>query len=327
MSTASIPVRPKRRRGLRPGTVLFGLLGIVTVAALGDGLYEVVLAKIAAQDADADQLTADQRLKSTLRWLNGAVSRMGDVGGNSANRAAAETAPRPDTETEQLKARVAELRRQVAATSFKASPSTWVASRAKLGGLLAELGERTNNADPIREAVQSLRAALHVESGDSAVKARTAANLGNALVALASREPGTSNLEEALLTYRDALQMWTREDNPNEWAEAESGLGKALRLLGQREHLVDRLEQAATAFRSALEVWTQNDQPLKWAAVQVNLAGTYLDLGRMGGAKGRYTSGLEAVDAAAIVYKELDAGDQLKAAEQLRNEIVTAMAG
>ena len=313
MTTVSIPAGRKRRRGLRPGTVLFGVLGVVTFGALADGMYEVILARMTASDPSIDTMTADQRLKSTLRWLHGTVSRMGDVGGRTDQAGnPTPTAGRADAAaTEQLQARATELRRQVAATNFKSSPSAWVASRSQLGSVLAEIGERTNNAEPIREAVQSLRSALHAESGDSAVKARTSANLGNALLALASREPGTSYLEEALVTYRDALHAWTREDNPNDWAETESALGRTLRLLGQRERGVDRLEQAITAFRSALLVWTQIDQPLKWAGLQVDLAGTYLDLGRLGGEKSGYVSGLEAVEAATVVKRCLEAGDQL----------------
>ena len=63
----------------------------------------------------------------------------------------------------------------------------------------------------------------------------TAANLlGNALVRLGERESGTEKLEQAVVAYRAALEEWTRERVPLDWATTQNNLGNALRSLGER---------------------------------------------------------------------------------------------
>jgi hypothetical protein len=42
--------------------------------------------------------------------------------------------------------------------------------------------------------------------------------LGSALVTLGERESGTVRLEEAVAAYRAALEEWTRERVPLQWA-------------------------------------------------------------------------------------------------------------
>ncbi len=50
-------------------------------------------------------------------------------------------------------------------------------------------------------------------------------NLGNALAALAERKSGTARLEEVITAHRAALEVWTRERVPLDWAAAQSNLG------------------------------------------------------------------------------------------------------
>ena len=45
-------------------------------------------------------------------------------------------------------------------------------------------------------------------------------NLGNALARLGEREAATAPLEEAVSSFRLALQEWTRERVPLQWAQA-----------------------------------------------------------------------------------------------------------
>ena len=53
-------------------------------------------------------------------------------------------------------------------------------------------------------------------------------NLGNALWTLGEREDGTARLEEAVAAYRAALEVWTRERVPLDWAMTQNNLGNAL---------------------------------------------------------------------------------------------------
>ena len=97
--------------------------------------------------------------------------------------------------------------------------------------------------------------------------------------ALGERESGTARLEEAVAAYRAALEEWTRERVPLEWATTQNNLGNALRTLGERESGTARLEEAVAAYRAALEERTRERVPLEWATTQNNLGNALRALG------------------------------------------------
>ena len=68
---------------------------------------------------------------------------------------------------------------------------------------------------------------------------------------LGERESGTARLEAAVAAYREALQEWTRERVPLDWAMTQNNLGLALQRLGKRESGTARLEAAVAAYRDA----------------------------------------------------------------------------
>jgi tetratricopeptide (TPR) repeat protein len=104
-------------------------------------------------------------------------------------------------------------------------------------------------------------------------------NLGIALGRLGERESGTERLEEAVAAYRAALEEWTRERVPLDWAATQNNLGNALLALGDRESGTARLEQAVTVYRAALEESTRERVPLHWATTQSNLGNALLAFG------------------------------------------------
>jgi tetratricopeptide (TPR) repeat protein len=104
-------------------------------------------------------------------------------------------------------------------------------------------------------------------------------NLGVALWRLGERESGTARLEEAVVAYRAALEEWTRERVPLNWATAQMNLGLALAGLGERESGTARLEEAVAAYRAALGEWTRDRVPLDWAMAQMNLGNALETLG------------------------------------------------
>ena len=110
---------------------------------------------------------------------------------------------------------------------------------------------------------------------------RGAANkdLGNALFTLGERESGTAHLEEAIDAYRVALQEWSRDRVPLQWAAAQNNLGNALARLGERESGTPRLEEAVTAYRAALQERARERVPLDWAMTQTNLGNALWRLG------------------------------------------------
>ena len=74
-----------------------------------------------------------------------------------------------------------------------------------------------------------------------------------------------------MTAYRAALEEWTRDRVPLQWATTQNNLGTALETLGARESGTARLEEAVAAYRAALEERTRDRVPLDWAMTQNNL--------------------------------------------------------
>ena len=110
-------------------------------------------------------------------------------------------------------------------------------------------------------------------------------NLGDAFKRLGTRsgaEEGRKLLRDAVAAYRSALEVYTRVDLPQDWAETQSNLGDALKELGTRSTAEEGrklLEDAVAAFRSALEVRTRADLPQGWAETQSDLGDALGTLG------------------------------------------------
>ncbi|TGS90791.1 hypothetical protein EN856_38830, partial [Mesorhizobium sp. M8A.F.Ca.ET.213.01.1.1] len=90
-------------------------------------------------------------------------------------------------------------------------------------------------------------------------------NLGLALYALSEREPGGERLVDAEAAYRLALQEYTREKAPVQWAMVENNLGNTLVSLGTQLNDQAKITEAAAAFRAALEIRTRETFPVSWA--------------------------------------------------------------
>jgi tetratricopeptide (TPR) repeat protein len=86
------------------------------------------------------------------------------------------------------------------------------------------------------------------------VQRGTALNdLGNALQTLGGRESGTTTLQQAVTSYREALKEFTRERSPLDWAETQDNLGTTLARIGARESGTETLRAAVAAYRELLE--------------------------------------------------------------------------
>jgi tetratricopeptide (TPR) repeat protein len=70
---------------------------------------------------------------------------------------------------------------------------------------------------------------------------------------LGSQRGTKRELEEALKFYKQALQEYSRERVPLDWAMTQNNLGNALLRLGERESGTERLEAAVAAYREALK--------------------------------------------------------------------------
>ena len=70
---------------------------------------------------------------------------------------------------------------------------------------------------------------------------------------LGERESGTARLEEAVSAYREALQEFTRERVPLEWAATQNNLALVYRALFDKERQPRHLDDALEAVDGALE--------------------------------------------------------------------------
>ena len=115
------------------------------------------------------------------------------------------------------------------------------------------------------------RRSLQIPTKLRTPSAGTKSNLGNVLCTLGEQTGRTERLEEAVCAHRAALEEYTREHMPFEWARTQNNLGDALQALGKRESGTERLEQAEEAYRAALEELTRERMPLGWIVAQASL--------------------------------------------------------
>jgi len=89
--------------------------------------------------------------------------------------------------------------------------------------------------------------------GDPEEASRIQNNLGNAYSTLPGGDR-QANLEQAITCYQQALQVYTREAFPVDWAMTQNNLGNAYRDLPEGDRQVN-LEQAITCYQLALAVF------------------------------------------------------------------------
>ena len=126
--------------------------------------------------------------------------------------------------------------------------------------------------------------------------------LGTALTILGERESGTDLLERAVAAYNAALEGYTRECVPLDWAMTQNNLGNALATLGERESGTERLEQAVAAYKAVLKEFTREHVPLNWAMTQNNLGTALAVLGERESSIDRLKQAVAAYNAALEEY-------------------------
>ncbi|MDY6940405.1 MAG: CHAT domain-containing tetratricopeptide repeat protein [Cyanobacteriota bacterium] len=84
-----------------------------------------------------------------------------------------------------------------------------------------------------------------------------------------------SNMEMAIASYENALEVLTREAFPENWATTQNNLAAAYsdRIRGER---AQNLEKAIASYENALQVRTRDAFPENWAMAQNNLGNAYL---------------------------------------------------
>ena len=85
------------------------------------------------------------------------------------------------------------------------------------------------------------------------------------------------NLEMSISAYDQALQVYTRDAFPEDWARTQNNLGIAYRNRIKGDIIIN-LEQSIKKYNFALEIYTYTNFPKPWADVQKNLGVVYKNL-------------------------------------------------
>jgi len=86
----------------------------------------------------------------------------------------------------------------------------------------------------------------------------------------------TADCVQAMEYFQAALQVYTRETSPEEWAGIQYLLGGAFLILCELGENVEATEQAMACFEAALLVYTHKAYPVPWAAVHLYYGAIYV---------------------------------------------------
>ena len=123
---------------------------------------------------------------------------------------------------------------------------------------LAARAELTGDPNALQAAASAFRAAMELVSrtADPIAWARLGVGLGDMLMALGQRSPGsTVELEQAAVTYEGVVSVIDRVAHPMRWALVQLSRAAALVELGQRTEREKNWQAAAAALVPALEVF------------------------------------------------------------------------
>ena len=110
---------------------------------------------------------------------------------------------------------------------------------------------------------ERLREALEASLAASP-RAETLNNLGNILAALGQQRRDAALFEQAVQCFEQALESYTQEDTPREWAATQYNLGTANQALGRLLETSNPPKLAVDAYTNALLVWTREAHPEAW---------------------------------------------------------------
>lgn len=100
--------------------------------------------------------------------------------------------------------------------------------------------------------------------------------MNNLAIAYSDRMHGerAENVEQAISYFQQVLEVYARQDFPEDWATTQNNLGEAYRKRIRGEK-AENLEQAILYYQQALEVLTRQANPEKWAGTHNNLVLAY----------------------------------------------------
>jgi CHAT domain-containing protein/tetratricopeptide (TPR) repeat protein len=175
---------------------------------------------------------------------------------------------------------VAHLERALALIDRAASPLPWSEVAGNLAIALRHLPDAPNASSNQQRALALLRDCVAIQQAHGAWSAWAGNqnNLANLLLQLPLTDR-KAVVDEAIGAYEAALRVWTRGQNPHEWALTSARLAEAHR---QRTPWAGRAadEAALALFDAALEVLAGHADRVGWSRVVNRRAGLLVDLAR-----------------------------------------------
>ena len=171
--------------------------------------------------------------------------------------------------------------------------------------MLRRQGEEFGDHGALLGAIERYDFALTLVSGDAdrLAWAETETDLGSALVTLGQLQWGSERLEQAVVAFRAALAVRSRETLPREWADTQRRLANVLWRLGEREVGTRRLNQAKEILDLILQERARADDPLSWARTQDTLGSVLRWMGGRENSTARLEQALAAHRAAATEFQ------------------------
>lgn len=163
-------------------------------------------------------------------------------------------------------------------------PQDWAETQRSLARVLQDHASFASGPDRSRlleQSASAYRLAIEVYTKESSppkwagAQNNLAIVLGNQAFVVSAAADRDRLLEESSSAYRHALEVYTRESFPQDWARLQNNLSIGLGSQAKFSSGPDRarfLEESISACRQALKVYTRESLPQKWASVQNSLA-------------------------------------------------------
>ncbi len=181
-----------------------------------------------------------------------------------------------------------------------------------LGSALALFGERSNDTSQLPQAEEAVSLALDLLPKRHMSREWAAAQnkLGQILYRQHMADPSSDLklLTRAIAAFHAAVQVYTRVDAPDRWADIMHNYARATQILGGQIHDLEILQKAVNACRSALEVRRRDRTPFQWAGIQNTLGSALFLMGKITNYVEHLESAMEAFSAAHEVYTAYNAG-------------------
>jgi len=87
--------------------------------------------------------------------------------------------------------------------------------------------------------------------------------------------------KQSIASFTSALEVFSQEDSPLEWAATQSNLGTALQALGRQESDSKLMSKSVDAYTAALLVYSRKETPEEWSIVMFQLGAAFHTYGSL----------------------------------------------